>query len=147
MMATAGIFRLEQQEFLNLTEIHSVVTSRIVTAVDLNKSDHTHTHDTNDAWNIATFITIIRKHEPGGWNDYHTRTRTRMMKWLSYANISIIIPRLFLTPTIAFASIAFRINKPPLTDLESQVFPCQSTRQTLQSRTRSSYGCSRSLAS
>ena len=44
MMATAGIFRLEQQEFLNLTEIHSVVTSRIVTAVDLNKSDHTHTH-------------------------------------------------------------------------------------------------------
>ena len=42
MMATAGIFRLEQQEFLNLTEIHSVVTSRIVTAVDLNKSDHTH---------------------------------------------------------------------------------------------------------
>ena len=43
MMATAGIFRLEQQEFLNLTEIHSVVTSRIVTAVDLNKSDHTHT--------------------------------------------------------------------------------------------------------
>ena len=43
MMATAGIFRLEHQEFLNLTEIHSVVTSRIVTAVDLNKSDHTHT--------------------------------------------------------------------------------------------------------
>jgi len=27
-MATAGIFRLEQQEFLNLTEIHSVVTAR-----------------------------------------------------------------------------------------------------------------------
>ena len=42
-MATAGIFRFEQQEFVNPTEIHSVVTSRIVTAVDLNKSDHTHT--------------------------------------------------------------------------------------------------------
>ena len=41
MMATAGIFRFEQQEFVNPTEIHSVVTSRIVTAVD--KSDHTHT--------------------------------------------------------------------------------------------------------
>ena len=43
MMTTAGIFRLEQQEFMNPTEIHSVVTSSIATAVDLNKSDHTHT--------------------------------------------------------------------------------------------------------
>jgi hypothetical protein len=51
MMATAGIFRFEQQEFVNPTEIHSAVgtTSRIVTAVDLNKSDHTHTAGSIDS--------------------------------------------------------------------------------------------------
>ena len=66
MMATAGIFRLEQQEFLNLTEIHSVVTSRIVTAVDLNKSDHTHTDRSQDLLGKSTALACGKMHGTAG---------------------------------------------------------------------------------